>query len=229
MFRSLTFEFERLYSSLPPTDEQQDGEAESQTELAPDSSQKQKWTPSPEALDKLLICLASDREEAVKKYATIELKLLRFFEWRGCDTPDSCVDETIDRVMRRIDEGQTITNINGYFYKTAYLIFLEWLREMNKRTALTENMSTTVDPPDFEGNEEDVRLRCFDDCLAELSDENRKLIVGYYEEEKGEKIAHRKKLAADLNIPLNALRIRVHRLRKDLEKCVKDCLVTVPK
>lgn len=174
------------------------------------------------------MCLSSDREEAIKKYRIIELKLLRFFEWRGCDTPDSCTNDTFDRVMRRIDEGQTITNIAGYFYKTAQLVFLEWLREMKKRGELTENMTTTVAPPDFEDdNEENPRLRCFDDCLAALTDENRKLIIRYYEEEKGEKIAHRKKLAAEFNIPMNALRIRVHRIRKDLEKCVKDCAAAV--
>ena len=175
----------------------------------------------------MLMCLSSDREEAIKKYGIIELKLLRFFEWRGCDTPDSCTHDTFDRVMRRIDEGQTITNIAGYFYKTAHLVLLESLREMKKRDELTENM-TKVAPPDFEDdNEENPRLQCFDDCLAALTDENRKLIIRYYEEEKGEKIAHRKKLAAEFNIPMNALRIRVHRIRKGLEKCVKDCAAAV--
>lgn len=208
---------------MPPTDEQH-GEAESQTELIPDSSAKQKWTPTPEAFEKLLICLSSDRDEAIQKYGTLEVKLLRFFEWRGCDMPDYCVNETFDRVTRRIDEGQTITNIAGYFYKTARLIFMEWLKERNKRASLTENMTTPVVTPDYEDErEEDPRLRCFDDCLANLTDDNRKLILRYYEEEKGEKIAHRRKLAADLKIPMNALRIRVHRIRKELEKCVKDC------
>lgn len=98
---------------------------------------------------------------------------------------------------------------------------------MKKRDELTENM-TKVAPPDFEDdNEENPRLQCFDDCLAALTDENRKLIIRYYEEEKGEKIAHRKKLAAEFNIPMNALRIRVHRIRKGLEKCVKDCAAAV--
>ena len=211
-----------------PTDEPQHGEAESQTELAPDSSPKQKWTPTPEAFDKLLMSLSSDREEAIKKYGIIELKLLRFFEWRGCDTPDSCTNDTFDRVMRRIDEGQTITNIAGYFYKTGHLVFLEWVREMKKRGEFRENMTTTVAPPDFEDdNEETPRLRCFDDCMAALTEENRKLITRYFEEEKGKKIANRKKLAAEFNIPMNALRIRVHRIRKDLEKCVKDCAAGV--
>ncbi len=46
----------------------------------------------------------------------------------------------------------------------------------------------------------------------------------YYHDEKRAKIDYRKQLADALGIPLNALRIRAHRVRISLEKCVKDCL-----
>jgi hypothetical protein len=37
-------------------------------------------------------------------------------------------------------------------------------------------------------------------------------------------IRHRQKLADEAGIPMNALRIRVHRLRRKLESCVQTCL-----
>ncbi len=46
----------------------------------------------------------------------------------------------------------------------------------------------------------------------------------YYQEEKGKKIAGRKGLAERLGITLNALRIMVHRIRLNLEECVRECL-----
>ena len=208
-----------------PTNEQPHGEAETQAQPPSDSSSKRKWTPTPEAFEKLLAHLSSDPNEAGERYEIIRVKLLRFFEWRSCDSPDHLVDEAFDRVMRRIDEGQTITNLTAYFYETARLIFMESLKEKNRTAAaMVENTPSTVAPVDVVDTNDEPRVQCFDDCLAGLPVESRKLILAYYESDKHEKIVHRKKMAIELAIPLNALRIRAHRIRKDLEKCVKNCL-----
>jgi DNA-directed RNA polymerase specialized sigma24 family protein len=60
--------------------------------------------------------------------------------------------------------------------------------------------------------------------LKKLSDESRELIVAYYREQQRAKIKLRKELAERLGIPLNALRIRAHRIRAKLEECVVNCL-----
>ena len=210
--------------SLLPTDEQQNGEAEAQTPSPSDPSPKQKWTPTPEAFEKLLARLSSDRNEAGERYEVIRLKLLRFFEWRCCVLPDDRVDETFNRVMRRIDEGQTIENLMAYFYETARFIFMESLKEKSRTAAIVENIPTIAPPIDPEPPNDEPRERCFDDCLRSIPVESRKLILGYYDYEKNEKIGRRKKLAIELDLPMNALRIRAHRIRRGLEKCVKTCL-----
>jgi hypothetical protein len=46
----------------------------------------------------------------------------------------------------------------------------------------------------------------------------------YYQDEKRDKIDHRKGLAERLGIPLNALRSRAQRMRDRLEKCVSECV-----
>jgi hypothetical protein len=33
--------------------------------------------------------------------------LVRFFDWRGAPYPDEAVDESLDRLSRRLAEGQT--------------------------------------------------------------------------------------------------------------------------
>jgi len=60
--------------------------------------------------------------------------------------------------------------------------------------------------------------------MQDLNADSRELIVQYYQEEKKAKIDTRRKLAADLGIDLNALRVRAHRIRFALQRCVSECL-----
>lgn len=60
-----------------------------------------------------------------------------------------------------------------------------------------------------------------DECLQELSDEERELITAYYQGEKTDKLKNRKKLAEQHGMPMNALRIRIFRIRKKLEDCIR--------
>jgi DNA-directed RNA polymerase specialized sigma24 family protein len=71
---------------------------------------------------------------------------------------------------------------------------------------------------------EEPQLHCLDQCLAELNDPHRELILRYHEGEKGIRIRNRIRLARELGMELNALRIRAHRIRAALQKCVRDCL-----
>ena len=69
-----------------------------------------------------------------------------------------------------------------------------------------------------------ARGECLSRCLQALSEESRALIIEYYDDERGKKIERRRRLAARLGIPLNALRIRAHRIRIGLEACVRECV-----
>ena len=53
---------------------------------------------------------------------------------------------------------------------------------------------------------------------------NRKLVLEYYRGEKKAKIDHRRSLAEQYGIALNALRIRAHRIRAALQECVETCI-----
>jgi DNA-directed RNA polymerase specialized sigma24 family protein len=68
-----------------------------------------------------------------------------------------------------------------------------------------------------------LELDCFHGCLNGLPDEQRSLILSYYEGERSGKIENRQELAAELKIPLNALRIRAHRIRRTIEDCIGKC------
>lgn len=182
-----------------------------------------KWELTAEALDKLLEHFSPDRAEAGRQYVQMKVKLERFFEWRSCPAPEDLADETIKRVTRRLDEGENIINLPAYFSSVARLVFMESRRDV-KGTSVPLDETEIPAKELFEDEQKEARLSCLDRCLDEISVESRSLILKYYHDEKRAKIDYRKQLADALGIPLNALRIRAHRIRATLEKCVRECL-----
>ena len=154
----------------------------------------------------------------------MRVKLVRYFEWRSCPSAEDLSDETINRVARRIDEGENIFNLPGYFSTVARLVFMEWLRERERTSVPLDEIPEISAEQPFEDEQREARLRCLDCCLNKLSVESQSLILKYYHDERRAKIDRRRQLAEALGMPLNALRIRAHRIRIVLEKCVSGCL-----
>jgi DNA-directed RNA polymerase specialized sigma24 family protein len=192
-------------------------------ELPPRAVKPQELTP--EGFEVLLAQLDPDREKAGQRYEIIRRKLIRLFEWRGCTSSEDLTDETFKRVARRLAEGVELRSNDpyGYFCGVAHLVFKEVLRRSQREQRALE--SGGWPPPgccsDAE-EPEDRRLACLRRCLDLLPREKRDLVLRYHQGQSN--IDNRQALARELNIPLNALRIRVHRLRRKLEDCVAHCL-----
>ena len=183
-----------------------------------------KYAITQQAFDKLLVCLASDRNEAGVQFEVIRSKLVRFFEWRSVLTPDEYADETLDRVARRIDEGQEVNNLRGYIYGVARMVLKEEIREREREFVPLDEIGDRIPEEPPAPPEPEAREVCFDRCLDKLAPESKSLILDYYQEERRAKIELRQQLAERLRIPPNALRIRAHRIRINLEKCIINCL-----
>jgi DNA-directed RNA polymerase specialized sigma24 family protein len=183
-----------------------------------------KWVLTTQALNKLLDHFSANREEAGRQYELMRVKLVRYFEWRSCPSAEDLSDETINRVARRIDEGENIFNLPGYFSTVARLVFMESLRERERTSVSLDEIPEMSAEQPFNDEQRDARLNCLDHCLNKLPVESQTLILKYYHDEGRAKIDRRRQLAEGLGIPLNALRIRAHRIRTVLEACVRDCL-----
>jgi RNA polymerase sigma factor (sigma-70 family) len=184
---------------------------------------RRKWALTQEAFDKLLSVLGEDRDSAGKQYLEIRNNLVRFFEWRGCSFPEDHADETINRVARKIAEGEEIRNPSGYFIGVARMLLLEIIKQRDKEHhALNEMASSQIISSD--SSESEARIDCLRECLQSLSSDNRELIIQYYQGEKGSKIENRKKLTERLKVSVNTLRMRALRLREKLQTCVEDCI-----
>jgi RNA polymerase sigma factor (sigma-70 family) len=174
-----------------------------------------------ESFDKLLTYLDPDREQAGEKYLVIHRKLVKFFEWRGADSPDELADETLNRVARKISQGEAIQDVGSYCGGIARLLFLEHLKERERESTAIEQLPPPVQ--ELESDDEEIQMKCFESCMASLPPDNRELIIEYYQDERSAKIERRRRLAERLGMPLNALRIRAHRIRAKLEDCVREC------
>ena len=170
--------------------------------------------------DELLDWLHPDREQAGRKYEDIRRRLIRIFIHRGCLSAEDLADETINRVARKVREVRANFNPSDdpalYFYGVARNVYREYLKRRPE---------PAPPPPEDETPEDETpEYECLEKCLSHLGPRNRELILEYYEDEEGAKIERRKKLAERFGLALNALRIRAHRIRLELKRCVLECL-----
>jgi DNA-directed RNA polymerase specialized sigma24 family protein len=173
------------------------------------------------SFDRLLLLLDADRDRAGEQYELLRRKLVKFFECRRSPTAEDDADETITRVARKIEEGEAINQVAAYSYGVARLVLLESNRQHRRQMTLVEPVPAVH--ADRDSTEAEARLACLERCLDGLPAATRDLLVSYYEGSKSGRIRQRHRLADAHGMPINALRIRVHRLRAKLEDCVKRC------
>jgi len=193
---------------------------------------KKDWVLTQDAFDTLLDWLDADRERAGRKYESIRLRLIKIFTCRGCHDAEELADETINRVVARVVE--LASGYEGdpalYFYGVSQKVHLEYLRKAHSQPInlpLAAESSQTAQAVDLTSDIE-PEYDCLERCLEELSPDNRDLVLRYYQQERKAKIEHRKSLATELGIAVNALRIRAHRIRLVLQRCVRNCIEQQP-
>ncbi len=189
--------------------------------MEPLPRKKKDWVLTEQSLRRFLSLLDEDPARAGEQYEILRRKLVRFFEWRGSATPEELTDETLNRLARKIDEGEAIRNLSDYVGGMARFVWLEALKEQERARDAFEDLRAESK---YSSPADSARVECFEFCLEGLLSESRTLILDYYRAERSDKIKLRRQLAEKLGVPLNALRIRAHRIRLQLEKCVGDCL-----
>lgn len=193
------------------------------------------WVMTQEAFEALLRWLHSDREQAGQVYEKARVRLMKYFEAQGCPYFAEYADDAFHRAARKLAEGSEIqaTEPIVYLYGIARNILREHWRHQEKSPSAIDSLPVSSHPlstPDEverqmnDHIQNEHALDCLEECLEKLSAESRDLFVTYHQGKERERIENRTRLATQLGIPLNALRIRAHRLREKLEKCVEDCI-----
>ncbi|HZU24225.1 MAG TPA: hypothetical protein VFA04_01815 [Bryobacteraceae bacterium] len=184
------------------------------------AEKNRKWVLSDEAFGALLDALSPDRDSAAARYETLRARLIRFFGWERCAASPDLADEVLNRLARRLLEGERIEAIDKYVYGIARLV----LKESGARTQRTAAAMTDLRLFAERQPEDSPEMPCVTGCLGRLSSEERDFILEYYSGDGRQRIETRKRIARRLDLPLNAVRNRALRLRERLERCCRDCL-----
>jgi len=184
--------------------------------------------PPDENFKVLLSWLGPTDEAAGAKYEHIRQSLVKLYVYHGCWDAEDLADETIDRVTRKVSE--VMENYTGdpalYFYGVAKMMLKERHRQDIQRgdAQVIELHLPAITDDGGDAKELERRLQCLEHCVQELSEKSRRLIMDYYQEEKRAKIDFRRKIAERIGVDLQALRVRVFRIRASLFKCMEKCL-----
>ena len=182
------------------------------------------WELTEESFNLFLHWLSEDRDTAGQKYEDLRRRLIAILEARRCVLAAEVADEAINRFIRRLPE--LIETFKGDPLPYILVIARNVQHELNKKPTvpLPENLDEL--PANTEEPDEDDQLMhdCLDSCLGKLDAKSRKLILDYYRDDNFGKIDFRKRIARQLRIGANALRLRTHRLRNLVHACMNDCL-----
>ncbi|HEV3038764.1 MAG TPA: hypothetical protein VHA33_13390 [Candidatus Angelobacter sp.] len=177
----------------------------------------------------LLKRLDPDRERAGELYEALRRKLIKFFEWNACVSAEDLADETLDRVAQKVEE-ELIHDVVAFASGVAKRV----RQEANKRALRMVQVPDLVKQESFFADarnpEKDIqdkmdgerRSKCLHICIQRLADRDRELFFRYYNT-TGEHMQCRLTLAKTMGLAIGTLRVRVNRLRDDLEKCTRKC------
>ena len=184
--------------------------------MAPQHGEKRTLTP--EAFGQFLRWLSENDELAVREYQRIRAKLIRFFIHKGCTDADDLFDKTVDIVVAKVESSGEYQNPLAYCYGVARNVWYEHTRE-RKSVPLEIDVASPDDPGQ---KVHELELQCLDRCLDRLSPGDRDVVARYHGQHGRDKIQVRRALADGAG-GINALRVRVHRIRKELRICVVEC------
>ncbi|MFO0728949.1 MAG: hypothetical protein U1E65_34535 [Myxococcota bacterium] len=175
------------------------------------------WALDQRSFGQLLEFLGRDGEAPGEAYERLRDRLESFFRWRGISAPQERADETLDRVAKKLASGEVIeTSPSRFALGVARFVALEASRKDRR-----EEPEVEVAEPAPEAAVEDPRLPAIQICLGRLSAGDQSLLLRYHEESQGQaRISLRENIARELGIELNALRVRVFRIRAKLERCL---------
>ena len=180
---------------------------------------RRETTITQESFEALLTWLDPNHEIAGRKYEVIRMGLVRIFISKGFSDAEDLADVVINRVADRLPDIRSnyVGEPVNYFRGVARNVMHEaWRRKEIATDVFPEGSHRMTSTSD--------EYECLLNCLKLLPSEKRELVLDFYVYDKWDKIAHHKRLARELGITESNLRVRVHRIRNTLEKCVLQCI-----
>jgi DNA-directed RNA polymerase specialized sigma24 family protein len=156
--------------------------------------------------------------QKVEELAQLRPKLMAFFRWSRCESPEDETQETTLRALKQLNDPKTLIDVPLQTYVNG--IARNVLRESRRR-----RRETPMDPSGEQFSKLSATPRLTEDekilvqeFLAQLSAEECSFILEFHRI-GAEELGKRQEVTA------NAVRIRAHRIHKKLEKFVMEKIV----
>lgn len=183
------------------------------------------------AWEQLLLAFHPDRNIAALAYEKRRARLAYFFAARGCTCAEELTDEVFVRVQHKLAEGVTIQSMDAYLLRVAEFVALEHKRKIAARPACIAiaGVDSCVENPEQLAEERlhlakaRQRERCRKRCWQRMTEAERQKLIEYFSDEGSSRAASRHRLAQTLDLSLAHLRVEIHRIRRALEECVRNC------
>ncbi|HUR98011.1 MAG TPA: hypothetical protein VMZ26_08115, partial [Pyrinomonadaceae bacterium] len=174
----------------------------------------------------LLAALSSDAQGAPEAYLKLRCALVRFFQLKGVDDAEKAADETVDRVSAKLGEGVLVQDPVKYSFGVARLVFLEDLRKTEKTKKALREFRSESERLSVAGDEDYyAHMR---ECFTKLSETNQTLLRSYFADLPRTQLdEQRRQIALGLGGSVNSVRLKIFRLRRQLEDCVRSKLLRV--
>jgi DNA-directed RNA polymerase specialized sigma24 family protein len=190
---------------------------------------KRAWALNSTSFEQLLAEFDADRNSAGTAYEQLRLRLIHFFEWHGCAFSEELADETFDRAARRLSEGEFVKSLPSYCFGVARRLLMEvlgqqcaqppfWMPKNSVQSQKEHWFHVSAQLRSGESQFREFQFACLEASLHQLPPADRELVLHYYDTDAYTRIDQRAALAERLGVSLNALRVRVHRVREELKR-----------
>lgn len=174
-----------------------------------------------ELFDYFLNWLDPERDTAAKKYQALRAQIISFLVRRRCTEPEKLADDALTIFAHRLPHlREKIRDPLPYLTVVA--------RNLNTELITSRHLPLPADipaaPPSLDETEEERIFESLEECLRELRAEDRELFLQYFEWESQDRADFRKEMSAQRGITPNALRLRIHKIKLRLRRCINDRL-----
>jgi DNA-directed RNA polymerase specialized sigma24 family protein len=180
----------------------------------------------------LLQRLDPNRDRAGELYEKLRRRLIKFFEWNSCFPAEDLTDETLDRVAQKLTV-EVIHDLHAYASGVAKRVRQEAYKQAGKNVPvpdLPNQENFFQDPKNPEQIMQDKaegqrRSDCLRLCMQRLAGRDRELFLDYHHA-ADQRMQHRLEIARNLGVTIGTLRVKINRLRDELETCARKCVAS---
>lgn len=178
-----------------------------------------------EEFKRFLNWLDADRELAAQTYEKLRRRLVVYFIKRQCAAAEDLSDQVLNAAMAHFlkQNALLLGQPLPYIFGIARNVYRQHLNKQISTDGDVDWQRLSFPDVSEETSEKERRSVCLRNCLREMKDQERQLFLLYYLKKNEALDEYRIRLANQFGLTINALRLKMMRLRDQLRSCITTC------